>query len=343
VIGAGIVGSLTAWRLCRAGLPVMHVSDPGRAGTTSASAAVVRVLSDEPLLVAPSLAFYREWTAARPEPEPVFHSSGVAVVTPPALAAAVRAAAAAARLDLASGAHGLPDGYERNGQDAWLEPQSGYADPIRMVASFRAAIAHAGATVRTARVGRLRRGRGVWRIPIDGGEIRCRRVIVACGAATPALLPDAAGLVPIRRHPVRVALFENPGIVSRPVVDLAHGVLIRPHPDGVLATTRAVGTHFLAAVRDAVVSRLPRLAGVRPRPLASSEFDVTDDGAPLIGAVDDGLWVACGLNGKGFKTAPAWTEALTDLILGQPQPRLEPAAPRRSIDRPAPAALAALA
>jgi glycine/D-amino acid oxidase-like deaminating enzyme len=48
-------------------------------------------------------------------------------------------------------------------------------------------------------------------------------------------------------------------------------------------------------------------------------YDITPDWNPIVGGVDghDGLFVAVGFSGHGFKLAPTIGESLSQLILGQ--------------------------
>ena len=52
------------------------------------------------------------------------------------------------------------------------------------------------------------------------------------------------------------------------------------------------------------------------RLLVRGEYDVTPDHQPLLGEVDDGLYVAAGFSGHGFMIAPAVARILADAILG---------------------------
>jgi sarcosine oxidase subunit beta len=48
------------------------------------------------------------------------------------------------------------------------------------------------------------------------------------------------------------------------------------------------------------------------------EYDVTPDHQPLLGRVDDGLYIAAGFSGHGFMIAPAVARILADALLGEP-------------------------
>ncbi len=52
--------------------------------------------------------------------------------------------------------------------------------------------------------------------------------------------------------------------------------------------------------------------------LVRGEYDVTPDHQPLLGRVDDGLYVAAGFSGHGFMIAPAVARIIADAVLGAP-------------------------
>ncbi|WP_150468418.1 NAD(P)/FAD-dependent oxidoreductase [Francisella sp. SYW-9] len=49
--------------------------------------------------------------------------------------------------------------------------------------------------------------------------------------------------------------------------------------------------------------------------LSMCEYGLTKDGLPLVGKVDDNIWVAVGFNGHGCKHAPAFGSMVSDYIL----------------------------
>jgi sarcosine oxidase subunit beta len=351
VVGAGIVGVLSAWRLRSAGYRVLLLCDRHLGGGTSASAAVIRTTCDEPVLAARSLAWYRDWNAAQPPALAAFTAAGVAVVTAPGLHAVARSAAAAAgavhpwAAAQPAGVSLLPDGYLLHGDELWCEPQAGYADPRLTVLSLIAAFLRAGGSLLREPVRSLRRAeRRAWWLRTSQQEITCGRVLVAAGASTAALLPDRAARLPLRRQPVHMGRLTVPAPCPAAIVDLAQGVLLRPERPGLLAGARVTGggAEHRRALQRRLRARLPRLGSVVPAAGPRSEFDLTADGSPYVGAVDAGLYVACGFAGGGFKLAPAITEDLAELIVsGRATPALRRLDPLRG-RVPVPTAWAAL-
>ncbi|MDA1189745.1 MAG: FAD-binding oxidoreductase, partial [Chloroflexi bacterium] len=69
-----------------------------------------------------------------------------------------------------------------------------------------------------------------------------------------------------------------------------------------------------------LTARMPRLAGAYYRGGWSGLFDITPDWHPILSAVDgiEGLYLAAGFSGHGFKLAPAVGRAMAELALGKP-------------------------
>jgi sarcosine oxidase subunit beta len=73
-----------------------------------------------------------------------------------------------------------------------------------------------------------------------------------------------------------------------------------------------------AKVRAGIEELVPALTYVSFPILVRGEYDVTPDRQPLLGHVDDGLYVAAGFSGHGFMIAPAVARILADAVLGEP-------------------------
>ena len=80
--------------------------------------------------------------------------------------------------------------------------------------------------------------------------------------------------------------------------------------------TRRAGT--ASHVRRTITALLPILEYVSFPVMVKGLYDVTPDAQPILGAIDgyDGLWVAAGLNGRGFMMAPVVGRFLAQAILG---------------------------
>ena len=82
------------------------------------------------------------------------------------------------------------------------------------------------------------------------------------------------------------------------------------------------GDH-LTRVEGLMVNRMPPFAEAALTAGWTGPYDITPDWNPIVGAVPDvdGLYVAVGFSGHGFKLAPTIGEALAQTVLGS-EPRV---------------------
>jgi len=72
--------------------------------------------------------------------------------------------------------------------------------------------------------------------------------------------------------------------------------------------------------RDRLAYRYPRAAGAPVRKAWAGFYDMTPDAHPIIGAVADGVYSACGFSGHGFMQSPAVGDAVAAELLGDTPP-----------------------
>lgn len=152
-------------------------------------------------------------------------------------------------------------------------------------------------------------------------------VIVAAGAATTDLLRPLGIELPIEREdrylfysePVRERLLE-PLVVSAErrfaAKQLADGRVLASDlgargDDSQRETWRA-------NVRAGIDELLPALAYVPFPLLVRGEYDVTPDHQPILGRIEEGLFVAAGFSGHGFMIAPAVARIIADAVTRAP-------------------------
>ena len=68
-------------------------------------------------------------------------------------------------------------------------------------------------------------------------------------------------------------------------------------------------------MRTVIDELLPRLTYVSFPLLVRGEYDMTPDHQPILGQVDDGVFVAAGFSGHGFMIAPAVARIIADVVL----------------------------
>ena len=146
-------------------------------------------------------------------------------------------------------------------------------------------------------------------------DLDAETVVVAAGADTPALVPD----LPIARED-RHLLYSDPiaeRLLEPLVVSAERHFAAKQLGNGrVLASDLAArGDDGRAHVRTTIDALLPRLTYVTFPLVVRGEYDVTPDHQPIIGEVDDGVWVAAGFSGHGFMIAPAVARIVAEAIV----------------------------
>jgi glycine/D-amino acid oxidase-like deaminating enzyme len=216
------------------------------------------------------------------------------------------------------------------------EARGGYGDAYMTAQAFAVAARAAGVSVRQgAEVTALSvdgdRVTGV-RL-VDGSAIAAGAVVVATGVWTRPLLAPYGIDVPIRvvrEQIVTIAPGESVGAV--PVFsDLVSLQYVRPEVGGdilfgnsdLAEVEEADPDNYLNRATDAFVdltvdkvgTRFPGLTDAAIRGSYAGCYDVTPDWNPVISATDlDGLFVAAGFSGHGFKIAPAVGALIADLV-----------------------------
>lgn len=350
VVGGGIEGCSAAWALTRRGVTdvVVVERDTVGSGGTGKSSGVVRShygVSSLAAMAARSLDVL-EHAADLLDADIGFHQTGYVVGVGPENVDAFAASLADQRavgvrtedIDAAEVAKLWPVAdLGPFAAFAW-EPRGGYGD------AYQTAQAYAGAA-RRAGV-RLRQGTTVAAITTDAGrvtgveladgsQIAAGRVVLAAGPWSVALLAAHGVDLPITVHREQIVLVD-PGQALGPVPvfsDLVSLQYIRSETSGELlfgnsdlavlepadpdhysnqATEACVDT-----VVDKVGTRFPGLANPSIASTYAGCYDVTPDFNPVISPVDglDGLVVAAGFSGHGYKISPAVGQLIADLVV----------------------------
>lgn len=232
-------------------------------------------------------------------------------------------------------------GLRPDGRDAIWQPDAGVILAEEMLAAQLSVLERHG--------GRLEQGRHVVRIDESGGRFRVAcasgeeyhadAVVVAAGPFTPSLLPSLGVDIPLRPYLEQVVHFgnasalsatdhltcffdgprgEEPGIYCMPVPGGGYKVgLDRPlgafDPGDPDRTPDDARTRHLAhrVARD--------LTGVTPNVLSAQVCAWTDspDGKFIVDTLRDGLVLACGDSGEGFKFSALMGTILADLVEGR--------------------------
>ncbi|RKT89012.1 sarcosine oxidase subunit beta [Saccharopolyspora antimicrobica] len=347
VVGAGVVGSSTAFHLAESGANVV-VLDPqqGFGGQTPRSGGIVRdhhATTVEADLARESLTEYYESWSTRIGGACGFTRTGFAYLADEGDAEALRANVAMLR------AHGVPDELLTPEELAELEPaisteaisvasyeeRSGYADPAATTISLQQAARRRGARFERLRVSALVEESGrVVGVRAQNGVRRADAVVLATGAWTPRLTATVGLDLPIRPARIQVMLYERPYELTThlTMTDVANDIYLRPTADRCTLVGRHAperewlddpdadsgepDTDFVAEGLARLGRRIPAMAEAPYRLGRTCALDITPDGRPILGPSEvPGLHLAVGWSGSGFGKAPAIGAELARWIL----------------------------
>ena len=222
---------------------------------------------------------------------------------------------------------------------AAYEPESGFVDSVATTRSMAEAAQRGGATVIE--------GCGVTGIILDGdrvtgvqtaqGRVNSGTVVCAAGPWSLPLLEPLGVAIPMESQRVQVAILARPlGMPSAGTftyVDTAAGIFCRNFgPNRTLVGVGGGEFHdtvdpfayderldpgFQETVIEYLARRMPPMQAAGFLYGYSGLYDMTPDAHPVIGAASgiDGLYLALGFSGAGFKKGPAVGTCLAELIV----------------------------
>ncbi len=217
------------------------------------------------------------------------------------------------------------------------EPRGGYGDAYQTAQAFAVAARAAGVRIRQGAnvIGLTVDGHRVTGISLDDGTtIAAGTVIVATGVWTRPFLAPYGVDVPIRVVREQIVTIK-PGVETGPVPvfsDLVSLQYVRPEVGGDILfgnsdladVEEADPDNYLNRATDGFVDLTvdkvgTRFPGFTDAAISSSYagcYDVTPDWNPVISKTPlDGLLVAAGFSGHGFKIAPAVGLLVADLVI----------------------------
>ncbi|OFJ53477.1 NAD(P)/FAD-dependent oxidoreductase [Mycolicibacterium grossiae] len=352
VVGGGLEGAAAAWALSRRGVTDVVVAERHTVGSgmTGKSSGIVRChygISSLAAMAAYGLEVFenpRDFLGEDAS-DIGFRQSGYVVGVGQANVDAMRQSMAAQRrvgvrteeIDAAEVARLWPSADLTPFAAFGWEARGGYGDAYRTAQAFAAAARAAGVRVRQGCpvAGLLVDGDRVTGVRLgDGSEILAPTVVVATGVWTAPFLAPYGVDVPIRVHREQIVMVK-PGadVTGAPVFsDLVSLQYIRPEPNGELlfgnsdlvsldiADPDRYSNRADEAFVDLTVDKIgTRFPGLTDAAIASSYagcYDVTPDWNPVISTTGlDGLIVAAGFSGHGFKIAPAVGRLVADLVI----------------------------
>ena len=348
VVGAGVVGCSLAFHLARANARVL-VFDKGDicAGMSARSGALIRMhytFAPEVELAWKSLSYFSNWHEIVGG-DCGFVRTSFALIVGDDNAARVRRNVAMMKslgveVELCDRAELQKIDSSVNISDIALaayEPQSGYADPAATTRSLaEAAERHSAVFVLNSLVNEIvvEGGRALGVRKADGRTYTAGAVCIAAGPWTDRLLEPLSVRIGIKAERAQIAFFRRaPTTRHLAYIDCIAGSYLRPHgsdltlaglgewrpenepnPDDFRETN---DPEFIDEVGRRLAHRLPQMKDAACVRGHAGIYDVSPDSRAVLGKVPgvDGLFVAAGFSGTGFKTSPAVGAAMAELIL----------------------------
>lgn len=219
------------------------------------------------------------------------------------------------------------------------EPDGGFADAQKMTLAWFAAGARLGVRAQLGcRVRRLLvRDGAVDGVETDAGVIAAPVVVNAAGAWGPEMVRSIGLDLPVSLRRLQVAFVLQPA--DRPQARITFSSMVtnlvfRPDRAGLAGVVayqpeeqlrsrddcrRDLDQEYEKAIRAALRERLPAYADASWAGGFAGAYDYTPDWNPLLGWAPgaEGLYLALGWSGHGFKLAPAVGEVVADEIVGR--------------------------
>ena len=358
VVGAGLVGCLSALRLAESGLrvTVLDRQAPGQ----EASGAAAGILAAQVEAKGPGASFElgMESRALHMTLGEALGGVGRRNGTLEATTADNHTALVAAHgwqhdrglrvesLDAAS-VRSLAPGLDPRFTGGVYFPDDGSLDPALLLRAVVSRATDRGVLFRDLDVTSVLTGGGRVAGVRTSGTVRIdATLVVICTGAWSGLVegvPEASAIVPARGQLMEFAMVPVP---FGPVLYAGGGYLV-PRVDGrvcagstleMVGFERGTTSEGLALIRDRAVATVPALAHATVNRSWSSFRPRTPDGLPLVGELHvSGLYLAAGHHRSGILLAPVTAEIVRDLLVdGRRHPHLDALDPYRFAKTPPP-------
>lgn len=218
-----------------------------------------------------------------------------------------------------------------------FEPDSGYVDSIEAATSLAEAATRAGAVIREGVevLGISTLGGRVTGISTTQGSFPADVVVCAAGPWSTSLMASAGVEIPVSTIRVQIIIAQRPIELIEPhfvYLDTVAGVFARPWGPGRSLIGVAGGDQhdevdpneadlfndhaYPGMAIEAMSRRIPAMRTARYLHGHAGLYDMSPDAHPIIGGTAiEGLYLAAGFSGAGFKKAPAVGITLAELIV----------------------------
>ncbi|HZB30760.1 MAG TPA: FAD-dependent oxidoreductase [Streptosporangiaceae bacterium] len=212
------------------------------------------------------------------------------------------------------------------------EPRSGYGDAYQLGMAYARMARTAGVTIRRHTPVRSLLDKSPGVELVSGEILKADLVILAAGPWSPGLAATIGLDLPIMAQREEIVMI-RPGtelLYPCPVFgDLVSLQYVKPEASGELLWGNADHSNpeyadpdrysnraSVDAAVEKMAHRFPGLPDPRITNSYAGVYDVTPDFNPIIDRIDEGLLVAAGFSGHGFKISPAVGRLVADMVAG---------------------------
>jgi sarcosine oxidase subunit beta len=350
IIGAGVMGASLAFHLTRAGMKFVTVLDKTAVcgGMTAKSGALVRMhYTNEPeaRMAFASLGYFQHWKDMVGGECGFTQTGFIMTVTPDNADRLRHNVQMLRRLGVKTSvltAQELRELQPFTQVDdlmvAAYEPESGYADPRATATAFMQQAQRQGARVREGIAVTAIRTSGGRVVGVDTSEgiFAAPIVVVMAGPWSDRLLQTAGLDFPLTPQRAQIAFYHRPPPLAQGhmvFIDGALGTYFRPHGEGLTLIgvghwkpepppdpdhyNEANDPDFIPAAKAKAARRIPGLQQAEYQSGHAGIYDVSPDSRPILDRAPgiEGLYMAAGFSGTGFKISPAVGACMAELIM----------------------------
>ena len=346
IVGGGVMGCSILYNLAALGLTdtVLLEKDVLASGSTSRSQAILRMhYSNEVTtrMAWESLRLYREFEELTGGPSGYVRTGYFLIVDESDRQALEENVAMQRWVGVETDAISVEDVREiapmltvEGNESFAYEPQSGYADPYSVTTGYARRARELGAQIRSdTLVTEIEVERGkITAVVTSQDRIETPMAVVAAGPWSGPLLAKAGVDLPLRplRHQVVMLRRPQDVVPDHPIIgDVVNDLSARPDVGNLTLIgvgedefvgpdeyNQGVDMPVVEAAFSGLVRRMPGMAQALFRGGWAGLFTTTPDWHPVLDRVEgiDGLYVAVGFSGHGFKLAPMIGLTMAELI-----------------------------
>ena len=349
VVGAGIIGSSTAYYLKKQGVSKVLLLEKNQtaSGGTGKSAAIVRSYYSIPVMARLGKEAVKLFHNLKEEigTDGGFNPTGFTVlVSPDWLDKAKEVVIMNQKLGINT--EFVPE-KEWEKRFPWLNPEglgavvfekdSGYADPVQTTDGFVESFKSKGGVFKDRTPVRelIREGNRINGVVLESGKIFCDSVVNSAGPWSKFLANSVQLELPIEAVREQDSIWEvrsKKGLPTSPVANQIEATYMRPMSDGRWLFGRgypkpyyecdpynykeSADEEFLEDLYKRWCKRIPGLEGSKLLNSYAALYDVTPDWIPFVGPRDGikGYYDASGGSGHAFKTGPIFAQELAEWI-----------------------------